>query len=233
LSSQHVPTFLLLNSEQLYNSDSSQYEYDNTDSDQQQGLQQRSVGDVVQNLHGGKYQFDNNNLSGLSLIGQQFAESMYSSTTTDDSVDQTDENLFDNNDLPKWVQKLGSNLLTTNNATSQITNLDGIIDFFHDDLTPKSIQIQNMERTWERYYTKIIVLNENNIFIQLQQNENCNFDIVGQQGLLAPRGSVGDGISDTATIIIRPLQQPNNLNLSCWVVIGTEEATWYYKLNFY
>ena len=69
----------------LYNS----YQNQSNDEDDRR---LRAIGDLVQNLHGGKYQFsDTQYLAGNSLIGQEFAESLYSSRGVDESnVDEED-----------------------------------------------------------------------------------------------------------------------------------------------
>ena len=43
------------------------------------GISNRSIGDVVNNLHGGKYQFQESYVAGSSKIGREFAESLYAS----------------------------------------------------------------------------------------------------------------------------------------------------------
>jgi hypothetical protein len=60
-----------------------QHEHDNevckskSNSHESGGNNSKSIGDVVQNLHGGKYKFSSETqyLAGGSVIGQQFAES--------------------------------------------------------------------------------------------------------------------------------------------------------------
>ena len=53
-------------------------------------------------MHGGKYQFsDTQYLAGNSLIGQEFANSLYSAGDVDESsVDEQDD------ELPNWALKL-------------------------------------------------------------------------------------------------------------------------------
>jgi hypothetical protein len=63
----------------------------------------KSIGELTQNLHGGKYQFsDTQYLSGNSIIGQQFAETLYSSSSggSGSCMDNNDE------DIPKWAMRL-------------------------------------------------------------------------------------------------------------------------------
>ena len=90
----------------LYNYRSS--DEDGVNTNQDSSSKTTSIGDVVQNLHGGKYQFSETQyLAGSSLIGQQFAESLYSSS----SEGEHDEGIVGNEDdddteLPKWAIRL-------------------------------------------------------------------------------------------------------------------------------
>jgi hypothetical protein len=211
----------------INNDDNNQY-YNNQFQTQQQ-QQQRSIGDVVKNLHGGKYQFDNK--SGLGMIGQQFAESMYACTPDNSMLQHTEEKVFDDTNLPKWVHRLGSTV------PKQIS---GTINFSIQDLESSSsqiIQIHNEERTWERYYSKIIMSPGSDNINELEWDIHYNYFtiLVGQQGMLAPRGGVS-GISDTATIIVRPVQnfQYESYQLrEYWLIVGTEEANWCYNLRLH
>jgi hypothetical protein len=202
--------------------------YDNNESHLQQGQQQQSIGDVVQNLHGGKYQFDYPMASSsLSFIGQQFAQSMYATSPDGTANEQyADEDKFDDNDLPMWVQKLGSTIPTNSFET---------IDFSNRDIGTISLQIQNEERTWERYYAKILNLSttEDNTYVKLHTTNFFEI-VVGQQGMLAPRGGAG-GISDIATIILRRLKPTLETTYwnSFWLAVGTEEKNWYYQLKLH
>ena len=67
---------------------------------------------MVQNLHGGKYQFSSETqyLAGGSVIGRQFAESLYSSSPIEsdcyvgeDVIENVDE---EGGELPKWAKRL-------------------------------------------------------------------------------------------------------------------------------
>ena len=96
---------------------------------------QRSVGDVVQGLHGGKYQFD---APGISATSQQFVDQLYGGDVEEETVDYW-------SDPPKWIE---SRLQAS--ETSTIATLS-----FSDDARSQSIQVQNEERTWEVYYARV------------------------------------------------------------------------------
>jgi hypothetical protein len=75
------------------------------DSQQQQQQQQQqgknSIGNVVGNLHGGKYQFDNAN-NGLSWVGKDFAESLYRSHDDEYKINE-DDSFQDESTWPQWA----------------------------------------------------------------------------------------------------------------------------------
>ena len=101
---------------ELYNYQSSGKDGANTNQDSLSNA--KSIGDVVQNLHGGKYQFSETQyLAGSSLIGQQFAESLYSSSSEgehDEGIIGIDDD--DDTELPKWAIRLQDPI---NNSQSQ------------------------------------------------------------------------------------------------------------------
>lgn len=92
----------------------------------------RAIGDVVQGLHGSKYQFND---AGISFEGQQFAEMGYSSGAV-----QADN--FENSPIPNWVLRL-KEVAPPNNA----------LELFLVDKA--EVKIRNKERFWEMYYAFI------------------------------------------------------------------------------
>ena len=178
---------------------------------------QRSVSDYVKNVHGGKYQFGN------SLVGQEFAESLYSSSNYDNS---DSEQLIDpNEDLPKWTQRMIQNASTKISSKDTITSTDNII------LLGENFKITNEERSWERFYAFILPETKRNVF-----------RVIPETGHLAPRGGASNICDENKpyldTAVIRVIQNDdvnsicNNLgdDYCCHVVVGTEEATWFYKV---
>ena len=178
-----------------------------------------SIGDITQNLHGGKYQFsDTQYLAGSSLMGQQFAESLYSSSFHDD------EDVFeeDDDELPKWALKLQQ---PDEHDGKQLT---GILSF-NDFVKSHTISITNDERSWEKYYSYILPNN----------NLEQYFQISPLRGHLAPRGGASNACdaskpySDSASITIELVgdNHPAIADQRVLLVVGTEAEIWRYQLN--
>ncbi|OEU14440.1 hypothetical protein FRACYDRAFT_240982 [Fragilariopsis cylindrus CCMP1102] len=218
----------------------------------------RSISDVVGGLHGGKYQFDNNyNNDGVGDNAVAFSGTGSSLLLDDEdyySFNQDEEAEEEDKNVPNWV---------TNNMEPNFSNyqelivptnsnpMDGMIYF-------SSITIKNDERTWEKFYTKIITINDINSTTTTTTTTKIYNNVVTVQpksGFLAPRGGtsnvcdINKPYSDKATI--RIIQQNNNKNNShnqkqhgvvttadniqnnnnkLWLVVGTEEEKWSYKL---
>ena len=189
-----------------------------------------SIGDVVQNLHGGKYQFsDTQYLAGSSVMGQQFAESLYSSDDTS-SAEGCDEGVMTDEELPMWARRLQD---STEQCSKPI--LDTLV-FDEATNSAASIAIKNDERSWEKYYAFIL-------------GNNCNgnnfFRVYPQTGSLAPRGGASNvcdetkPYSDSAAIAIELVGQgkqmiagaDENSNEDWLLVVGTEAEVWRYRLS--
>jgi len=220
--------------------------YDPQENDQQTSNNNdgyRSIGEVVGGLHGGKYQFDSPS-AGLhddcSFSGQGL-----NTPTQNINKDMVDEDL----DLPNWAKKMFSSCLSTNtieNPTivqvpSNSNRLNGIIQY-------ASVCIRNDERTWEHYYANILKYPSTTSYpngninkmepISYSINE-CPFRITRRHGSLAPRGGASNACDAS-----QPYSDSVNINIihdetitfvqdsySWWVVVGTEEEKWFYRLQ--
>lgn len=180
-----------------------------------------SIGDITQNLHGGKYQFSETQyLAGSSLMGQQFAESLYSSCNDEaGSVEEDDEV------VPKWALKMQH---PDEHEGKQLT---GVLTFTDCNKT-HTISITNDERSWEKYFVYVILPSSSSIVEQ-------SFQISPPRGHLAPRGGASNACdaskpySDSAHITIELLENNNRPLFGgiTLLVVGTEAEIWRYELN--
>jgi len=174
-----------------------------------------SIGDITQNLHGGKYQFSETQyLAGGSLMGQQFAESLYSSCNDEESLEEEDE-------LPKWALRLQQP------DAHEGKQLKGVLTF-NDCAKSHTIAITNDERSWEKYYAHI-----------LPSNVEQSFRISPLRGHLAPRGGASNACdaskpySDSAHVTIEFIgdDHDNIVGEEVLLVVGTEAEIWRYQLS--
>jgi len=187
---------------------------DNQSIDKTSSSSSTSIGDITQNLHGGKYQFSETQyLAGGSLMGQQFAESLYSSCDEEDSVEE------EIGELPKWALKL--------QQPHKGKQLAGTLAF-SECVKSHTISITNDERSWEKYYAFVLP----NTFQQ-------SFRISSLRGVLAPRGGASNACdaskpySDSAHITIELIVDDHATIAGGEVllVVGTEAEIWRYELN--
>jgi hypothetical protein len=201
---------------------------ENHEPQQQQQKQQqahhRAVGDVVQGLHGGKYQFSDVTTFPSSYEGHQFAQNGYGATT----LESSEYNVCGNHEpLPNWAKRL---------LELPLPNQSPELDVLASDQT---IHIQNDERTWETYYA--FVIGPLSATIVVEPN-------VGQ---LAPRGGVhpfSDAAQLTVTNLVdRAERATTEVTLSppkpdtstganmvggeSYLVVGTEAERWFYRLT--
>ncbi len=189
---------------------------DNQSIDTTSSSSSTSIGDITQNLHGGKYQFSETQyLAGGSLMGQQFAESLYSSCDEEDSVEEED------GELPKWALRLQQ---PDDHKGKQLA---GTL-IFSECVKSHTISITNDERSWEKYYAFVLP----NSFQQ-------SFRISSLRGVLAPRGGASNACdaskpySDSAHITIELIVDDHAIIAGGEVllVVGTEAEIWRYELN--
>jgi hypothetical protein len=152
----------------------------------------RSIGDVVQGLHGSKYQFSS---SGINFEGQQFAETGYGSAELEEE-DYSDE------PVPTWALKLKEIVPSNESPTLQLASGSG------------SVQIQNEERSWEKYYAFLIGDDIDTLVVE------------PSVGMLAPRGGT-ENFPDTAQLTV---QGAIGAEGKAFLAVGTEAEKWVYKI---
>jgi len=206
-----------------------------------------SIGDVVQNLHGGKYQFSETQyLAGGSVAGRQFAESLYSSCDNDDDNDGNGDN---EEDLPRWAMRLQDP--TTTSAAAELAVMDELK--FDNEHKMHSIVIKNEERSWERYYAFLLPNNHDDnknkrkgvVSSSSGSGDSC-FRVSPSTGSLAPRGGASNvcdmtkPYSDSAIISIEwnvgvaveGVGGDDDRKNNDWLlVVGTEAQVWKYRLS--
>jgi hypothetical protein len=176
----------------------------------------RSIGNVVQGLHGSKYQFGS---AGINYEGQQFAEMGYSSGL------KIEQDNYDDEPMPLWALKLEQTIPPSDDNNCPQLELELALLDSHAGMAA-TVQVQNQERSWEKYYAFIVGSDP--------ADAACFSSIITVEprvGMLAPRGGVND-FSDRAqvTITVHSQPLPGNINNNCWLLIGTEEENWFYKL---
>mmetsp|Transcript_8390 Transcript_8390/g.13605 ORF Transcript_8390/g.13605 Transcript_8390/m.13605 type:complete len:229 (+) Transcript_8390:3-689(+) len=207
--------------------DTQEGDSDANDNPQSSATSSIAIGDVVQNLHGGKYQFSETQyLAGGSVMGQQFAESLYSSGG---GVDETENDGVDD-ELPKWALRLQNSFKQS--AKPVMTTLA-----FDKEKSTHSISIKNDERSWERYHVFLLPTT-----IAIDDDDLCCFRVSPTTGSLAPRGGASNicdetkPYSDSAVISIEWLGE-DDMDVGAagekeWLlVVGTEAEVWRYRLS--
>lgn len=215
----------------------------------------RSIGEVVGGLHGGKYQFG----AGSGVIDPNFSGRGSRRSSTDVGDDGNDHD--DDDDMPNWARRMGLSSPPPDVATgignvgvvevpSNANRSDGI-------LRTASISIVNDERTWEKYYAKIVPVVTGGASDPVELTvlegggrpcwEDIPFCVTPRTGFLAPRGGANNACdaskpySDSITLCVYhregTLVEMPSLDVSdidtaveWWLVAGTEEDKWYYKL---
>lgn len=184
----------------------------------------RSIADVVGGLHGGKYQFG----GGTGGIPDT-AFSGHGGTDSSTETNELDE------ELPTWVKRLAPTVSQTLSpivlsVPSNSNPMDGMVYF-------ASIEIQNQERTWEKFYAKIMTKQADG-FVELDSaSPVVGLSVAPRSGSLAPRGGASNACdasqpySDSATIRVTQAATGGNTGEDLWLVVGTEEEKWAYKLK--
>lgn len=168
----------------------------------------RSIGDVVQGLHGSKYQFGD---AGINYEGQRFAEMSYA------SGDVVQEDNYEEEPIPNWAIR---RLEKEQSIQTRTTTFEEVI--LENSRSSTSVTIQNDERSWEKYYGFVI------------GKDPSSYEIKPKVGMLAPRGGSG-GFSDAATITVKCAKAPGDggheEDDDAWLLLCTEAETWMYKLR--
>ena len=181
---------------------------------EQNDLPERTLQDYVLNVHGGKYQFDT---SGGTTVGRDFASMLYGSRDECDPLPKDPP--FE--EWPHWAKNMASRDFSNHILEAIQVTSDGVLT---------KVSITNQYRTWEPYYSCIC------------QPQDGVFEIMSgtSHGTLAPKGGAANACdvskpySDTATVSIRCLAdaiQHFDPNDDYFLVIGTEEEKWYYRLE--
>lgn len=189
---------------------------------------------MVQNLHGGKYQFSSETqyLAGGSVIGRQFAESLYSSSPIEsdcyvgeDVIENVDE---EGGELPKWAKRL-----QTYEEQSAKPIRDTLI---FSTQQSHFITITNDERSWEKFYAFILQPQSMNNSDAIDSNRIFNLSPL--TGTLAPRGGAWNICDETkpyldyAHISIERIGDAAKSDKDGWLlVVGTEAEVWRYRLD--
>ena len=183
----------------------------------------RSIADVVGNLHGGKYQFNN-----YGAVGAYDSE--YSGCGSGEQYKEEEEE-----EMPKWAMRMEPSQSDIEQAKlivvpSNLDPMDGMVYY-------SLIKIQNEERTWEKFFVKIMAKGQDGKFIQ---QENGLFIAKPTSGSLAPRGGASNACdernpySDSAEIKIMHNSSGSILIPSIgdfFLVAATEEEMWCYKVR--
>jgi len=206
----------------------------------------RSIGEVVGGLHGGKYQFGpgSNNIPSSNFAG---------SGSRCSSGDETEE---DEEDMPNWAQRMAPPLsaaaISTTSGTSTLMDTIEAIEVpsnsnRSDGMVRKAmVSIKNDERTWEKYYAKIMprVVDLSSIVSSVPTEKNdIPFRVTPRLGYLGPRGGARNACDASKpysdSVVLSIIHQEGTATdimddnvVEWWLVAGTEEEKWYYKLKY-
>jgi hypothetical protein len=184
----------------------------------------KSIGDLVNNLHGGKYQFQDSLLAGSTRIGQEFADSLYSSSECIE--DKEDE------EMPNWALRLMNPSIHINRPIVETL-------VFSQIAPEHTIIIKNDERSWERFY--VFLLPQLNDMKDVQNTSNGivpfhPFATNPTSGVLAPRGGASNACdanapySDSSAINLKWIDGRRSVN-DHLLVAATEAEVWRYLLQ--
>lgn len=181
--------------------------------------EKKSIGEVVNYLHGGKYQFQDSFMAGSTRVGQEFAHSLYSS----------DIEAEDDKDIANWALRLMDPLV---HIDERIT--DSFV-FYKNCFEERTITIKNYERSWERFHVFVFSWNQGDE--RLNKDDNMNTLMTcPSTGVLAPRGGASNACdenapySDSAEINIKWIGGRNSCD-EYLLVVGTETEVKRYLLK--
>jgi len=199
------------------------------ENDENNTQEYRSIADVVGGLHGGKYQFGGSSSSTGGIPDTAFSGH---GGTTDCSTETNEPN----EELPNWAKRLApteSQRLSplVLNVPSNSNPMDGMVYF-------ASIEIRNQERTWEKFHAKIMARQADG-FVDVDSTSSAavGLSVAPKSGSLAPKGGASNACdasqpySDSATISVTQAATGGNTENDLWLVVGTEEEKWAYKLD--
>jgi len=196
-----------------------------------------SVGDYVKGVHGEKYNFGVP--GGPSAAAQEFTQALYSSSS---SVAEEEQDSDDDEPMPRWAQNMGATTTSAGAAVRGDEDIRGtlVLGRGREEEEATIVTITNRERTWEPFYAKLVVPDDNDWERIVR--------IEPRKGTLAPRGGSANvcdpnrPYSDSATIRVslRKDEEEESIKLSSndddeqerflLLAIGTEEEKWYYRV---
>jgi len=195
----------------------------------------RPISDIVGNLHGGKYQFNEYGNDVFNPYDDHTSDPLYSFTKEEEEEEEEQEE-DDESQMPKWAIRMKPpHEIVTNPSSYTILNMSSDID----ENRIVKVTISNHERTWEKFYAKIMYQSktEPNVYTL---DTNSFLKLHPKSGCLAPRGGASNACdarnpySDSVTLELMCIENVSSLpdDYECiWLVVGTEEEKWYYKIN--
>ena len=131
------------------------------------------------------------------------------------SSGEVEEEKYQDEPIPMWALKLQARTPPENAPELSITTSSSSGSTEGGAaLVVVVVDIQNEERSWEKYYA-FIVVNAGSLVVE------------PRVGVLAPRGGTNH-YSDTAQLKVTGAGSSGNN--TTWLVVGTEAETWTYKL---
>lgn len=188
-----------------------------------------SIGDVVQGLHGSKYQFQQY----PNYEGRQFAESGYSSGKYQGDAVAV-QTTMSQEPLPDWAIRWQQNFEVPKEGLGSARKLKV---FSANVDSPITLTIRNDERSWEKFYTFVLMWEEEEGGGKRQSvDASYLIRVTPTLGMLAPRGKSGGGgeagqtFSDTANLQVTATIEDPEASGKLWLLVGTEAERWVYKL---
>jgi hypothetical protein len=169
---------------------------DNTTDGNINAASSRSIGDVVQGLHGSKYQFQEPSSSIISFEGQQFAETGYSSGNYQGDASAIEASMKQE-PLPRWAIQWQQTFVPQQQQQQQ----QQVVELEVHSLAPQTVSIQNQERSWEKFYT-FVLLREGDDARTCCMDASYLVPVTPKMGMLAPREIIRD--KKTGPLPIRP-----------------------------
>jgi len=235
-------------------------QHSSTSSNNNDAESYRSIADVVGGLHGGKYQFNGDDgRGGGGSAGSLFDNEFSGYGSRDDSCSS---NEYDEQDeeMPNWAVRMKPPVPVPPESSLEVIYVPSNSNPMDGMVYSASIVIKNEERTWEKFYAKVMKRNADGEFVLLEKEKENDHDhdhvvVKPRSGDLAPRGGASNACdarkpySDSVTIQI--IHQNNMLDArsetimrrtTCsstssrptndlWLVAGIEEDIRYYKLR--
>lgn len=194
----------------------------------------REISDVVGGLHGGKYQF--NDYGGFNSFDDSFSGFGLGDIDANHEEKEPIE-------VPKWAMRMEPDERLLKGQQYEIINVPSNSDPMDGMIYSSSVMINNAERTWETFFVKIMTRNSENMFVELDNEIPISAN--PRSGSLAPKGGASNicdeskPYSDGATIQIVYNDIISNRYIAnemvnfddLWLVVGTEEEKWLYKLT--